>query len=205
MKKITLLIGISILLISIKANSQNESIEYGLKAGLNYSNLIIDDRLPAETNAKFGFHIGGFLSFGLTDNLKLKPELLYSTQNAEYVLSNDINISDPNDPFFGNNYKADIKESLILLPVMLDYYLNDSFDIELGPQFGYVVDQSISDNSDDFTISNGDYEKFEIALNVGAGFNFAEKFRIGLRYNYGIIERDGYKSSVLQFGLGYKL
>lgn len=62
MKKTTLIIGITTLLINFSVLAQNEPIEFGLKAGLNYSNLIIDDNIPAETNAKIGFHLGGFLS-----------------------------------------------------------------------------------------------------------------------------------------------
>jgi hypothetical protein len=205
MKKTTLIIGITTLLINFSVLAQNEPIEFGLKAGLNYSNLIIDDNIPAETNAKIGFHLGGFLSFKLTGNFRIKPELLFSTQNAEIEFSENINMGDPNDPVFGNRFKADIKQNLILLPIMADYYFSENFDLEFGPQFGYVINQDITDNNNDFSFGNDDYDKFEVALNVGAGFTFAESYRIGLRYNYGITERDNNKSSVLQFGLSYKL
>lgn len=205
MKKTTLLIGIMALLINFKALSQNEPVEFGLKAGLNYSSLIIDKNLPAETNSKIGFHLGGFLSLGLTDKLRLKPEILFSKQNAEIEYSSNINTGDPNDPSFGKKIKAEIKESLILIPIMFDYYLNESFDLELGPQLGYVINQDVSDNDDVFNYGNGDFEKFEVALNLGAGYNFQENFRIGIRYNYGITKRDNARSSVLQLGLSYKL
>ena len=205
MKKTTLLIGITTLIINFSVLAQNESIGFGLKAGLNYSNLIINDNIPAETNAKIGFHFGGFLSFRLADKFRLKPELLFSTQNVGIEFSENINMGDPNDPIFGNKFKADIKENLILLPIMADYYLSENFDLELGPQFGYVINQKVTDNNDNFSYGNDDYDKFEVALNVGAGFTFAESYRIGLRYNYGITERGNNKSSVLQFGLSYKL
>ena len=179
----------------------------GLKAGLNYSSLIIDDRIPAETNSKIGFHFGWFLSFVWSENLRFKPEFLFSTQNTEIEISNAIDIEeqDPNDPFLSNSFKADIKESLILVPIMADYYLNEIFDLEFGPQFGYVINQEISDNKDDFSFGRENYENFEVALNIGAGYNFAGNYRIGLRYNYGITERDDNKSSVFQFGLSYQL
>lgn len=205
MKKNLLLIGIFIILNSLSAQSQKYPIEFGLKAGLNYSDLIIDKRYPMETNPKFGFDIGGFLSIELVGNLKLKPEISFSIQNTEMVYLNSIIFQDPNDPFLDQNFKADIQESLILVPIMLDYYFNQNFDLEIGPQFGFVINQKVSDNSDDLVLGIGEEDKFEIALNLGLGYNFADNYRIGLRYSYGITERDNINSSVFQLGLSYKL
>jgi len=210
MKKITLIIGLAIMLINLNANGQKSSTDFGVKAGLNYSSFIkgndIPSEFPIEFNGKIGFHIGGFFKLGLTEKLKLKPELLFSMQGAEYEISLvDIEIQDPNDPFFVDKYKVDIKESLILLPIMLDYYLNEKFDIEFGPQLGFVISHKTSDNNETFNFEIDDSEKFEIGLNLGLGYNFSDKYRIGLRYNYGIMERDNRKSSVFQIGLEYKI
>lgn len=202
LKKILLFIGLFPLTATLFG--QDNPIEFGLKAGLNYSDLIIDKNLPFETNSKFGFHVGGFLNFPLNEKIALKPELLFSTQGAEYELSMGANLSDPGDPLMGGAFKVDIKESLILVPIMLVYSFSQNFDLELGPQFGYVIDQNVSDNNDNFETEVVDYEKFEVGLNVGAGLTFAEKYRLGLRYNYGLTERDNYRSSVFQLGLGYK-
>lgn len=209
MKKITLLIGLAIMLFHLNANGQETNTGFGVKAGINYSSFIkgndIPSEFPIEFNGKIGFHIGGFFKLGLTEKLKLKPELLYSMQGAEYEIKLGLELQDPNDPFFDEKYKVDIKESFILLPIMLDYYFNEKFDIEFGPQFGFVISHKISDNNETFNFASDDYDKFEIGLNLGLGYNFSEKYRIGLRYNYGIMERDNLKSSVFQIGLDYKI
>jgi len=209
MKKITLLIGLAIFLINLNAIGQGTSTEFGIKAGINYSNFIkgndIPSEFPIDFNGKIGFHIGGFLRLGLTEKLILKPELLFSTQGAEYEIRMVIETQDPNDPFFYDNFKADIKENLILLPIMLDYYFNERFDIEFGPQLGFVINKKITDNSEIINYEIDDYDNFEIGLNLGLGYNFAEKYRIGLRYNYGIMERNNLKSSIFQIGLEYKI
>lgn len=204
MKSKTFLFSLVTLFISLNALSQKDAIEFGLKAGLNYSNLIIDSNFPMKTNPKVGFHLGGYFSFGLTENLRLKPELLFSTQNTEIEYSEDINFGDPYDPDFGVKHTADLKQNLLLLPIMLDYYFNNSFDLEFGPQLGYVVTQKWSYNFD-WETTEPRYDKFEVALTVGAGFNFAENYRMGLCYNYGITKRDEARSSVFQLGLAYKL
>ncbi len=204
MKKITLLIGLIIVLTSFHAKGQEKEVDFGIKAGANYSNFIfgkdIPSEFPANFNGKIGFHVGGFLKLSLTNDLLLKPELLFSTQGAKYEITL---VSLNPDPFFTDNYKADIKENLILLPLMSDYYFNESFDIEFGPQLGYVISKDISENR--ATVKDANYDKFEIGLNLGLGYNFGKMYRVGLRYNYGIMERNNSKSSVFQFGLEYKI
>lgn len=210
MKKITLFIGLTILLINFKASGQENETKFGIKAGLNYSNFILGKEFPsdfpANFNGKIGFHVGGFLKLKLTNDLILKPELIFSKQGAEFEIDLGSLTIDP-DPLFADNYKTDIKESLFLLPIMLDYYFNESFDIEFGPQLGYVISQNISTNNETATINSAykNYDKFEIGLNLGLGYNFAKIYRIGIRYNYGIMERNNRKSSVFQLGLQYQI
>ncbi len=207
MKKNILLFGILILLFSLNANSQDNKIKFGIKAGINYSTFIlgkdIPNEFPADFNGKIGFHIGGFLSLNLTNNLILNPELLFSTQSAEYELKTGLIGSD--EPLNNINYKADIKQNLILLPIMLDYHFNNNISIEIGPQAGYVVNQNVTDNNDNLSYGNGSFDKFEMAVNLGIGYSFSNDYQIGLRYNYAIIERDNTKSSVFQISFNYSL
>ena len=209
MKKNILILSLTILFFSVNTFGQEGKIDFGVKAGVNYSTLILGNDVPSEFpasfNGKIGFHIGGFMRYKFSEKLMLIPELLFSTQGAEYVFNTSGIIIDPNDPTFNNNYKADIKENLLSLPIMLDYYFNPKFDIEFGPQFAYVVSNSITDNNDDIELSKGNYDKFEFDINLGLGYNFAEKYRIGLRYNFGITERNNLKSSVFQLGLQFKI
>ncbi len=209
MKKYLLLIGFAVFLINFNANGQETSTDFGVKVGLNYSSFIkgndIPSEFPIDFKGKIGFHIGGFLKLKLTDKLMLKPELLFSTHGGEYEIKIGLELQDPNNPFFDDKYKVDIKENLILLPIMLDYYFNERFDIEFGPQLGFVISHKTSDNSETFNFESDGYDKFEIGINLGFGYNFADKYRIYVRYNYGIIDRNNLKSSVFQFGLEYKI
>ena len=207
MKKTTLLIGL--ILITTSVFGQERIIEFGLKAGLNYSNFLDtnEEDIPAEYNGKIGFHIGGFVVFGITEKISIRPEILYSQQGSDFSINaSDLNIFDPGDDFFAS-IAGEIKESLILLPIMFEYRVSESFDLELGPQLAYLIkrDLTYDNNQNLFPIRNDDSEKFEIGINLGLGYSFAEKYRIGLRYNYGIIERQNLHSSVIQLGMNYKL
>lgn len=190
--------------------SQEGAMTFGIKGGVNSSSFILGkdlpDSFPATLKGKIGWHLGGFLRIGLTENLSLKPEVLFSAQGAKYVL--DISFINPNpfDPTISStNYEANIREYLVLLPVILDYYISDAFDVELGPQLGYLLDYKISDNSKDLTYGSGAYDKFEMALCLGLGYAIGDQYRMGLRYDYGILERNNLKSSVFQLVFDYKL
>lgn len=201
MKKITFVISCILLLANQNSNSQENNIEFGLKAGLNYSNFILSNKFssgfPGEYNAKFGFHIGGFLNLKISEKLQFHPELLFSSQNMDYNYNHGLTLEGPDE-----NYKASINQSLIIIPLMVSYFVTENFDIEFGPQPGYVIDQKFSDNNNNAFSS---YSKFEVALNAGVGYSFAHHYRIGFRYNYGIVERDLKKTSVIQLSLCYKI
>jgi len=209
LRRNTIIISVIVLLFSINIFGQENKIDFGVKAGVNYSTLFfgndVPSEFPASFNGKIGFHIGGFMRYKFSEKLMLKPELLFSTQGAEYLLDTSEIIIDPNNPTFNNNYKADINEYMLLLPILLDYYFNPKFDVEFGPQFAYVVSNEITDNNDNIELSLGNYDKFEVDLCLGIGYNFSEKYRVGLRYNFGITERNNRKSSVFQLGLQFRI
>ena len=70
MKNLLLLSTIAILGLcnSIKA----QDVNFGLKTGLNISNLTGGD---ADRNNIFNFHVGGFAEFELNEKISLQPEL----------------------------------------------------------------------------------------------------------------------------------
>jgi hypothetical protein len=206
MNKISIVFGIVLILFIYNINAQETKHNFGIKAGLNYSNFIGGSGYNGNFNGRIGYNIGGFFNLKLSEKVNLKPELLFSKRGAEYVMSLENFVLHDYDPVItSTNYTANIKEYLILLPIMIDYYLTESFNFELGPQIAYVISQDVSDNNENISFKGGKFDKFEAGLNLGIGYNFAEKYRIGFRYNYGITERDGYNSSVFQLDLNFKI
>ena len=209
MKKSFLLIGI--ILITLNINAQDKQTEFGIKGGLNYSSFADnnDDDIPADYKGKIGFHIGGFVQFEISEKVSIRPELLYSQQGSDFTINGaDLNIFDPNDDIFITSIDGEIKESLLLLPIILEYGLSEKFNFEFGPQFGYSLNREIEfeDNPlDGGFIRNDDEEKFELGLGLGLGYSLSDDLGISLRYNYGIIERQNLNTSVIQLGMNYKL
>lgn len=196
-------LSVLLIIMSFGLYAQNDTINFGTKIGLNYSDFILGKEFPSnfpgKYKARLGFHIGAYANVPISKKIYFKPELLYSLQGADYeVLLNSVLEPDDN---FNNVYKTTIKEHLIVLPFMFDYYASNSFNLEFGPQLGYVASTNISD-SNPFL---GSKENIELSLNLGVGVNFAKSYRVGLRYNYGVLERGSLKSSVFQLSLYYKV
>ena len=209
MIKSILLIGI--FLITLNINAQDKQIEFGIKGGLNYSGFIDnnDDDIPADYKGKIGFHLGGFIEFKVSEKVSLRPELLYSQQGSNFTIDGaDLNIFSP-DPIFVTEIDGEIRESLLLLPVIAEYKLNEKLSLEFGPQFGYSLNREIEYDNNPLSfggfLRNDDEEKFEVGISLGLGYSMTDELGISLRYNYGIIERQNLNTSVIQLGMYYKL
>lgn len=163
-------------IIGICANAQ--SVDLGIKLGANFSNITDASNFESKT----GFVAGAFLGIKLNDNFAIQPELLYSQQGAK-LDAGDFNL----------NY--------VNVPVIIKYYLIQGFNIQVGPQFGFVVDDNIGD-----AIGEGiETNSFDTAGVVGVGYDFPMGLRLDARYNFGLTEvaDGGGKNSVVSLALGF--
>lgn len=156
-----------------------QGIDFGVKLGANFSTL--SDAAGAKN--KTGFHGGVFLGLKFSDKFALQPELLYSQQGAKF------------DP--GN-----VDLSYANVPVVVKYYIFKGLNLQVGPQFGFVVDDNFEE-----TFGEGvDPEGFDISGLAGVGLDLPLGIRIDARYNFGLTEVvkdvDG-KNGVFSIALGY--
>jgi hypothetical protein len=186
---------------------QAQSFKYGVKAGLNVSNLAISPELdPPSPSAKIGVHLGGFAQIGLVGNFSVQPEISFSTQGA--------NDEDKDD-------WQRVKLSYINLAAPFKYTLGNNLHLSIGPQVGFL--------------SGGEFEKedkadgerklqnarhvlagTDLAIGFGLGYTLPSGIDLHLRYNYGLTELNNdpadlgfyeplqsIKSRVLQVSVGY--
>jgi hypothetical protein len=183
------------------ANAQE--VKFGAKAALNIATLAGD----AENQSSYiGFQLGGFAEIKVSDKFFVQPELVYSTQGSEEKGNQNIN---------GTDYDAKIiyKFAYINIPVMAKYYVAKSFSLEAGPQFGFltrakaelkVAGQSVEVDFKDYVKS------VDFGINLGAGYDFTDKFSAGVRYNFGLTDIDKeddsseVKNAVFSVSIGYK-
>ncbi len=117
-----------VLLFSINQNYAQD-IKIGIKAGLNFSQIIGGGERNRTTFDAFQAGLMGHI--GIDDKFAIQPELIYSRQG--YGIE-DRAIFLKNSPVGGY-----IRLDYINLPVLLKYYLVSQLFIEAGPQLGYFL------------------------------------------------------------------
>jgi hypothetical protein len=213
MKKIALLVlaGLSF------SFAQAQGVQFGLKAGVNYSNLAGDLQEEDMFQNKLGFVGGVTANLPLSSDgfLNLAPELLYSSKGYQYQ---DDEITVGTEVW---KYKGDVSFNYIDLPVMLRVNAGGLF-FEGGPVASYLLDikdktevkMGNNDYEDVKIIDKGDAADFEIGYAAGLGFKAPMGIILNLRYNGSISalandDDNGNLSngrhSLFQFTLGYLL
>lgn len=152
----------------------------GLKAGLNFANLSGD---VSGNSTLTSFHFGVYGQKALSDALTLQPELLYYGAGTSFD-------------------SDDVKINYLMIPIMFKYGLGDKFNIQAGPQIGFLMSTDPSDTKD---ILKGT----DFGLNLGAGVSFG-KLSVDARYSIGlanIADADGFelKNNVIQLSVGFQL
>lgn len=154
----------------------------GVKLGYNIASSKTEVGSASDSEGASGFHIGGYANFGLTDAISIQPELLF------------------------NNFKTsdtDVTANYISVPVMFLYTIAEKFNVQAGPQLGFLMSTDPSEVKDGTKAT-------DFTLNIGAGANFG-KFNATLRYGIGLSNNyDGpgdvtSKLSNFQISVGYQL
>ena len=156
------------------------AIKYGVKAGVNLSNMSNDMTFDPAFSMGTGFQIGALVNFHWgqrtasslpgTGLWGLQPELLFSNQ----VIKSD---------------GGDVKLNYIKVPVMLKVYPLARLSVEVGPEFSYLISSSPeSMKIDGATVKVGDCKGFNFGAGVGAAYEFNFGLIVGARYSMGFTD-----------------
>lgn len=156
------------------------AIKYGVKAGVNLSNISNDMTFDPGFSMGTGFQIGALMNFHWgqrtasslpgTGLWGLQPEVLYSYQ----AIKSD---------------GGDIKLNYIKIPVMLKVYPLSALSIEVGPEFSYLLSSSPDFlKLSDANVKVGDCKGFNWGIGVGAAYEFDFGFMVGARYSIGLTD-----------------
>ena len=217
MNKHLFLLVFVFLIFNNNVKAQNTDMAIGFKSGANYSSYtpryIISGFEDLRYDIKFGFYIGGFANFEISDEFKIQPELIFAIQGSKFVNEN-LELTDTNGFSSIVDFETNINEFTIIIPIVAKYFVSESFYLEGGPQFGYIINRKENIIKDPFADISGtptepmdfDYDKFDFGLTFGIGYKFSEKISVNTRYFFGLIERNNtIKTSVFNLGLEYKI
>jgi hypothetical protein len=159
MKKVKVLL--IALVISVSGISQ--SIDLGVKAGVNFSSINLDN---VASSSITGFQAGVIAGIKFSDKLGVQADVLYSKQGAELTVSNVL---------------QQIDLSYVNVPIVLKYYVFQGLNIQVGPQFGFVID----DNIKEILAGQVDAKSADVSGVVGLGYDLPLGLRVDARYNFG--------------------
>lgn len=199
MKKI-LIVFVFALFVSLQSNAQ-AGFRLGLKGGLNFASLDSD----ADVNSRTGFHAGAFATIKLA-KFAIQPEIIYSSQGANFEV--------PSFDDIESNF------NYLNIPIMLKLYLIGGLNLQVGPQFGFLLNAESDDNVLEDIIGDATggevsdlkdaYKGSDVSLGIGAGIDLPFGLTADARYNLGLSEiddnsvLDATKNQVFQISIGYR-
>jgi hypothetical protein len=174
-------------------------LKFGLKAGANITKV---DGKAFEDEFRYGYHAGGFVEIGLGGKLSIQPEVLFNQYQTRVdssfknVYENVLNFSD----------NRNIKLNYLSVPVVLNYKLANILSLQVGPQFGILIDQDKS------LFKNGEeaFSKGDFSMLGGAQINISKlrltgRYIVGLNNINDIDNQNKWKNQGFQVSLGFAL
>jgi hypothetical protein len=182
MRKSIILIIASMLLsiiLFMPCNAQKTNpTQFGIKGGVNFSNLYTNDSEKDKTLT--GFNVGIFSKLPLSGFFAFQPELLYTTKGSEVTYDNS----------FVNGI-ARFRLNYIEMPLLFVVNITDNFSVHAGPYAAYLVSGNVKNESsvDQFNFEDNinvdDYNRFDAGVAAGASLDFGS-VSFGARYTYGL-------------------
>ncbi len=144
-------------------------VGFGLKGGLNISNLGGDDVDDDAFKSLFGANAGIYASVPVSKTFFVQPELSFSMEGAKVDGIDD----------------AALKLNYINLPVMLKYQTMGGFFVEAGPQVGLLLSARAKDDDVNLDVKEG-FNTANISVGGGLGYKLDESLSVGARYMLGV-------------------
>ena len=213
MKKLLVIIFTTILIVNIVGAQESKSgyaggLHFGLKAGLNRSNVYDSKTQDFRNDPKMGFVGGVFASIPLSEFIGIQPEILYSQKGFK---GSGITL--------GQAYNVTRTTNYIDVPIFLAIKPISFITILAGPQFSYLTSQK--DDFDNTLFSSSQEQQFQnsnlrrnmLCFVGGLDFNLMSAAVISTRMGWDFQRNNGdgtssvpnYKNVWLQLTLGFRL
>lgn len=164
-------------------NERDMNFHFGVKGGVNVSNLYFNDRLD-DNNSKVGFMAGVFVRKPFGTIFGIQPEVLFMNQGAKLGYTNSL---------FGKR-TGTLNLNYVQVPVLFRVSPLPFISLHAGPYASYLFNANVS--KDQFTIdgSSGQsqydlntdaFQQIDYGLAGGAELNLGI-IDVGARYNLGM-------------------
>ena len=171
MKKVLVLLFAAVAM-SLPAQAQ---VKFGLKAGLNLTNISLSESVRANLKSKEGFHVGPTVKIGLpVTGLSLDASALYDQRSAKVEAN--------------NGSSETIKSQSLQVPINIRYGVGLGSVANLfafaGPQFGFNLgdkNKKILNEAANWTLRSSN-----LSANVGIGATILGHLQVTANYNFAL-------------------
>lgn len=172
---------LTLLFVTVTTFSFSQEVSYGVRAGVNISNLDFDPDATFDNQHRNGFAFGGFVDYGITENFSVQIEIQYSGEGA----------------------KADeIRADYIQLPIMARFSLGDKFTIGVGP----MASLKTWKNKDAFsTFAFSGIGGIEYMINDELFVDARVHYGLGNILNEDTVDNIEAQNTTFQFGFGIRI
>jgi len=174
MKKILLLV----LVLGYSFYGFSQDAKYGVRAGLNISNLDFDGESFPDNIHRNGFFIGFLAEFALSNKVSLSPELQFSAEGAK---------------------EEPLNLDYIQAPILFSFKLSPKLFFEVGPQVGLKINK-VDDGIRNFAYSGVGGFSYNITPMIFVDARYTYGFSNIFDDNIGATA----KNTNMQIGVGYK-
>jgi len=149
--------------------------QYGIKAGLNISDINMDD---IESSTQTGYVAGLFMNLS-SPLLHLQAELLYTSRKSEL------------GAFSVNSYNVETNTHYLQVPVLVKFGLPlplVSPSIYAGPAAALPIKSEMTDRDGDWVDVNEYNQDLVWSLILGADLTLFDKLIVDIRYDFGVTD-----------------
>jgi hypothetical protein len=211
MKKFILLAAAAICVagnISAQTESTSrEKMSFGIKGGINYSNVWDEQGQDFKADAKLGFAGGFFLGIPIGKTIGFQPEILISQKGMQ-----------ASGTLLGSSYSFRRTTTYLDIPLQLQVKPSEMLTILAGPQYSYLLNErnvytwGLNSTAQEQEFDNDNIRKNVLGFVAGVDLNFSQVVMSGrLGWDFQTNNGDGssstprYKNRWLQFTIGYKI
>ncbi len=183
-----------------------EKLLFGLKLGLNLSNVYDSEGENFDADAKFGLAAGAFIAIPIGKYIGIQPEILFSQKGFQATGS-----------ILGGDYNFTRTTNFIDIPVLFALKPTGNITIMAGPQYSYLIKQTdvfangVTTIEQEKEFENDNIRKNILSFSLGAEINL-DHIVLGARACWDVQKNNGdgtattprYKNVWYQATIGYR-
>lgn len=199
-----LFISCSLFWLAIVGVSLADSIEIGLKGGINFSNTYgIDSEIFGQTPL-IGYNAGFFSDFKIINDIFFQPEVLITLKGGKG--------SDISNYYYNNTFYRTYLEIPALIKANVFSVDGTKINLLAGPFLGFLINNTNLNLLDNY--GEQYYEYYDYGLALGVSFEYINfvldgRFDLGLnnfyKGKYLVFNVDEIKDESFMISLGYKV